>query len=391
MNHENERRIVGLMSGTSLDGVDAALILVSGTGQSLKVQSEGFISIPYPESLKHRLLANCSPETSSVKEISQLNVRLAHIYAETVHALLAAHTVSLDQIDAIGSHGQTIFHVPQQEECAGIAISSTLQIGDPSTLACLLGKTVVGDFRLADMAAGGQGAPLASYFDYMYFTDAVESRALLNIGGIGNMTVLPAGGAPEEAIAFDTGPGNILIDALASQFWNEPYDSGGRYALQGKVHQPLLRWMLSDPYFSQPPPKTTGREVYSVEYVNTLLEKAKETRAESEYDIIATATAFTAEAISLGYQQLIKPRVEVERIIVSGGGIHNACLLNMLRASLPSLRIDSIDQHGIDSDAKEAIFFAVLAHETLNGVPSNLPSATGASRPVVLGKICMPA
>ena len=391
MSPDTNRRVIGLMSGTSLDGVDAALIHVSGTGRSLQVQTEGFISVPYPNALKDRLLENCSPGTSSVKEISQLNVRLAHIYADTVHSLVEQCSVSLDQVDAIGSHGQTIFHVPVEEDCAGLAVRSTLQIGDPSTLACLLQRTVVGDFRMADMAVGGQGAPLASYFDYMYFTDETEARALLNIGGIGNMTVLPPNAKPEDAIAFDTGPGNMIMDAVAHHFWDQPYDTNGQFALQGTVNRLLLGWMLSDPYYAMPPPKTTGRELYSVDYVNTFLHKAQQLGIKSRYDIIATATAFTAETIYLGYEQLIKPLLELDRIIVSGGGIHNACLLNMLRASLPSIQIERINAHGIDSDAKEAIFFAVLAHETLNGIPSNLPSATGASRPTILGKICIPA
>ena len=258
MSPDTARTVIGLMSGTSLDGVDAALIRVSGTGRSLHVRTEGFISTPYSNSLRERLLANCSPDTSSVKEISQLNVRLAHLYADTVHSLLQQCGVSIGQVDAIGSHGQTIFHVPIAEDCAGLAIRSTLQIGDPSTLASLLRRTVVGDFRMADMAVGGQGAPLASYFDYMYFTHETEARALLNIGGIGNMTVLPPNAKPGEAIAFDTGPGNMIMDALAQRFWDQPYDAGGHYASQGTVSRPLLDWMLDDPYYALPPPKTTG-------------------------------------------------------------------------------------------------------------------------------------
>lgn len=243
---------------------------------------------------------------------------------------------------------------------------------------------------MADMAAGGQGAPLASYFDYVYFSDETETRALLNIGGIGNMTVLPRSASVKDVMAFDTGPGNMVIDALAQRFWEVPYDAAGRFAAEGTVRLPLLTWLLNDTYYSLPPPKSTGRELYTIEYVDALLAQAERLGITSHHDIIATATALTVETIALGYERFVNPAYLLDRIIVSGGGIHNVHLLNRLQERLPEIQVDSINAHGIDSDAKEAIFFAVLAHETLNGIPSNLPAATGASRPVVLGKICIP-
>ena len=389
-NPKPTRTIVGLMSGTSLDGVDAVLTRISGTGFSLEIEQIGFTSVAYPTPLKDLLLKNSSPGTSDVRDISQLNVRLAHLYAQVIHQLLEQSGTDVSEVDAIGSHGQTIYHVPVESDCGGLPVRSTLQIGDPSTLAQLLHTTVVGDFRLADMAVGGQGAPLASYFDYVYFSDPEESRALLNIGGIGNMTVLPARTVNSDVFAFDTGPGNMIMDALASRFWGIPYDSQGIYASKGTVHDTLLSWLMDDPYYTLPPPKTTGREVYTTTYVDQLVQKAKELGAGRNEDILATATQFTVETIGLNYDLYIKPQMTLHRIIASGGGIHNACLMDALKKRIPSVQIDTMHEHGVDPDAKEAIFFAVFAHETLNGIPSNLPAATGASRPAILGKICLP-
>ncbi len=391
MNHSSESRVVaGLMSGTSLDGIDAVLTRLTGSGVSLTVECLGFRSTPIPSDLKELVLANSSPATSDVKSITQLNVRLAYAYAEAVrHLLEEAGPFSIDDVDAIGCHGQTVYHVPDPEPCAGLPIRSTFQLGDPSTLAQLLHTTVVGDFRLADMAAGGQGAPLAPYLDYVLFRSDQESRALLNIGGIANVTVLPAGSDVRRVIAFDTGPGNMIIDALAQRFWGIPYDAGGAHAASGTVRVPLLEWLLDADYYRSPPPKSTGREFYNDAYVEALLEKAADLHIHADIDIMATATAFTAETIAMAYESFIVPKGGVDRIIVSGGGIHNDSLVRTLRNRLPALPFDSIAAYGINADAKEAICFAVLAHETLNEVPANLVGATGAERPVILGKICL--
>ena len=386
-----QRTVVGLMSGTSLDGVDAALVHLSGSGSSMDVMPAGFISVPYPEALKVLLLRNSFPESSSVYDLCQLNVRLAHVYAEVVHALATECNISLEMIDAIGCSGQTVFHVPENEECAGVPTRSTLQLGDPSTLSQRLKKTVVGDFRLADMAQGGQGAPLVSYFDYVYFSHEEEARALLNIGGIANMTILPSGATPANVTAFDTGPGNMIIDRLAQRFWNTPYDPNGHYASTGTPNSALLNWLLDIPYYRLPPPKSTGRELYNDTYIDTLVEKARETGIHSNEDLMATVTMLTAESIAMGYEAFIEKDCQLDKIIASGGGIHNKTLLSMLRSRLPQILVHTVDQYGIDSDAKEAICFAVLAHETLNGVTSSIATATGANKPAILGKICLHA
>ena len=227
MQKKNSRLVVGIMSGTSLDGIDTALARIEGSGADVDVALLAFRSASYTPALRQLLLENSQPETSSVLAISQLNVRLAHAYADAVHQLLAKTDVSLADVDAIGCHGQTVFHVPDAADCAGMPTRSTLQLGDPSTLANLLDTIVVGDFRMADMAAGGQGAPLVPYFDYVYFTHPSERRVLVNIGGIGNLSVLPPGNATGSVLAFDTGPGNMVIDAIVQHYWDKPYDEGG--------------------------------------------------------------------------------------------------------------------------------------------------------------------
>ena len=383
-----KRRIVGLMSGTSLDGVDTAIVDVSGSGREIAFTLRHFQSRPYAAALHALLLENSAPETSSVMDISQLNVRLAHEYAAAVQDALAAAGLTASGIDAIGSHGQTVFHVPEPAGCAGEPVRSTLQLGDPSTLANLLGIPVVGDFRLADMAAGGQGAPLVPYFDYACFTSHTEHRLMLNIGGIANVTALPKDASPADVFAFDTGPGNMVIDALVRRFWDAAFDAGGRRAATGSVHPALLDHLLTDPYFDRPPPKSTGRELFSAAYVERLLATAAAHGVRRPEDVLATTAALTVEAIGRAVERFVAPVLPPDRVLVSGGGVHNAWLMRRLAERLRPAAVQSIAALGLDPDAKEAVCFAVLAHETLNGVPANIPRATGARQSVILGKIC---
>lgn len=384
------RTAIGLMSGTSLDGIDAAAVRLEGSGFQLGTELLAFLTIPYPDALRRLLLENSAAATSSVREISQLNVRLAHAYADAVRVLARRAGLPLDAIDAIGCHGQTVYHVPDAEDCAGRPTRSTLQLGDPSTLACLLGIPVVGDFRLADMALGGQGAPLVPYFDYVYFSKPGENRALLNIGGIANLTALPGTGRIDEVTAFDTGPGNMLIDILALRFFDRDYDEDGRFATRGRVHEVLLAELMEDDYLHKTPPKSTGREYFDGAYADRIVEWAHHYGINLPEDILATTTAFTAASIASAYRKFIAPRLVVDQFLVSGGGVHNAFLMEDLGRRLAPIPVVSTREIGLDPDAKEAICFAVLAHETLNGVPSNVPGATGASRPAILGKICLP-
>ncbi len=387
---ERKSRVVaGLMSGTSLDGVDCAIALIRGSGRSLTLDPLTFISQPYPDDLRDLLLRNSAGATSSVRDISQLNFRLAHAYHAALVEAAEQAGMPISSIDAIGSHGQTIHHVPDAEECAGISIRSTLQIGDPSVLANLCGVVVVGDFRVADMAVGGQGAPLVSYFDRVVFTDASEDRVLLNIGGIANITVLPRD--PDVAlVAFDTGPGNMVMDAIMKRLIGRPFDKDGATAARGVVCEPLLDDLLTDDFFAQPPPRTTGRERYGVEFVEQLLERATSHGCEAPEDLMATVTELTARSISDAIDRFVRPNFRPSTVIASGGGARNLHLTRRLTDLLAPTRFQITDDYGIDGDAKEALCFAVLAQETLNGCPSNVPSATGADRATILGKICLP-
>lgn len=392
LSEKTVRLVGGLMSGTSLDGIDAVVARVAGSGRGMRIEQLAFASVPYPEALRKLLLRQSDRATSSVFDLSQLNVRLAHAYVDALRRAVRAAGIELSDLDLVGSHGQTVHHVPEPSLCAGLAVTSTLQIGDPSVLANLLGVPVVGDFRMADMALGGQGAPLVPYFDYVYFTDDHETRGLLNLGGIGNVTVLPAGAAsPEVVYAFDTGPGNMVIDALARRFFDVPCDDRGHLARQGRFDEAVLAELLGDPYFTQPPPKSTGRERFGAAFVDRLVTACAEAIPDARpHDFLATATMLTALSVYQAYARFIRDRNALDVLVVSGGGKHNDFLMDRLANVFAPIPVRTVDDYGLDADAKEALCFAVLAHETLNGVPTNLPSVTGAARPALLGKICMP-
>lgn len=380
------------MSGTSLDGVDAVIARLDGSGRGLSMEVLSFVSIPYPAELRSFLLENSDPQTSSVLEISQLNVRLAHEYARAVQSAARKAGIDPGALDLVGSHGQTIYHVPDPTDCAGREIISTLQIGDPSALANVLDVPVVGDFRIADMALGGQGAPLVPYFDFVYFRDDRETRGLLNIGGIANVTVIPAGAGPDEVYAFDTGPGNMVMDSLARLLFDEPYDASGRHAAAGSFDEAVMAELLEDPYFTQEPPKSTGREYFGIDYAERLVMRCREIMGNpAPEDVIATGAMLTVLSIYQAYARFIRDRTELDALIVSGGGRHNDFLMERLRNTFAPIPVRTVDEFGLDSDAKEALCFAVLAHEAINGVPTNMPSVTGASRRTILGKICVPA
>jgi anhydro-N-acetylmuramic acid kinase len=351
------------MSGTSLDGIDVAVVDISG--KRFRVVSHR--TFPYPPDIRNRILAVSNTETHTVG-ISRLNFLLPRLYAKAVKR----SGVPLESIHLIGCHGQTIFHERR----------STLQIGDGSVLAELTGVPVVSDFRPRDMAAGGRGAPLVPFVDYRLYRHPKLGRIALNIGGIANITAIPPAAGPEQVTAFDTGPGNMVIDQLVAIFTKgkQTFDKDGRLAASARVDEILLNSLLNAPYFRQKPPKTAGREEYGREFIQTLRRTKRPLP-----DLIATATAFTAATIAIGIQRFV--RHPVHELIASGGGVRNRTLMAYLQAFLPRLRLRTSNEFGIDSDAKEAIAFAVMAYETWNRRPSNLPSATGARKPVILGKL----
>ena len=381
-----ERVVAGLMSGTSLDGVDAAIVRLAGSGRALQVETLAFVSVPYDDALRDVLGRVVEVATSNVRLVSQLDVRLAHVFADAVEAALAEAGLTLEGLDLVGSHGQTVQHVPGDEAIAGTPTRSTLQLGCPATLAVRLGVPIVSDFRAADLALGGQGAPLVPYLDDALFASADETRGLLNLGGIANLSVLPKRGGPEATYAFDTGPANMLTDALAQRLFGIPFDENGAFAALGKANEALVERLLAEDYFRREPPKSTGRELFGAAYVERLIAEGPA----DPYDLLATAAALTAHSVHDAYTRFVVPHDRLERLIVSGGGVHNTTLMRMLADRFAPVPVETTAAYGLDPDAKEAVLFAVLAHEWANGVPTNVPLVTGASRPVLLGSLTLP-
>ncbi len=389
LHNKEKRNVIGIMSGTSLNGVDVALLEIEGSGVNTKINMLGFLEYKFPEGLDRTILKNSVRETSNVEEISQLNFLLPKIYAEAIGSLCEELNFPVEDLDLIGSHGQTIHHLPEKTEWFGHELSSTLQIGDPSVLAKLTGTITVGNFRTGDVALGGQGAPLVPYFDYIIFHSNELNRALLNIGGISNITVLKKNGTKDDVIAFDTGPGNMMIDTLTKRFFNKNFDEDGEIAESGKMNEKLFDALIKkDAFIEKRPPKSTGREYYGDEFLMDLLGEYENVPPE---DWLHTITKFTAYGVYRNYELFIKPNTGIDELIISGGGAKNKFLYKCIHEYFED-DVDTkiIDQIGVSADAKEAICFAVLANETINGVPTNIPKVTGASRPTVLGKICLP-
>jgi anhydro-N-acetylmuramic acid kinase len=370
------RLIIGLMSGTSHDGVDAVLARVAGSGPATRLTLLGHTSRPYPPQLRKSISRAFE---GSAAEICALNFRLGEVFAQAALRCALAAGVDMHRVDAVASHGQTICHIPP----SGGRRGSTLQIGEPAVIAQRTGVPVVSDFRAADMAAGGEGAPLVPFADYVLFRKRAFC-AVQNIGGMANVTVV----APdlEGVYAFDTGPGNSLMDEAALMFFKKPFDRGGALAKKGAPDRGLLKKLLAHPYFRKPPPKSTGRELFGKAMLERIVRRHK-LKAE---DLMATLAHFTAASIRDAYRRFVLPRHELREAVFSGGGTKNGFLMGLLREYLHPLPVRDIEEFGIPSVAKEALSFTVLANETLGGRPSNLPGATGAERPVRLGKITYP-
>ncbi len=381
------RRVIGLMSGTSVDGIDAALLDIKGNGTATEIRQLDFITLPFTAGFKEMVLRNSQSGTSDVAEITRLNFLLAQFYAEAVSALCKDAGVEQGSVDLIGSHGQTIQHLPEKTEMFNRQIMATLQIGDPSVIAKLTGIVTIGDFRVGDVALNGQGAPLVPYFDYILFRSDKMSRALLNIGGIGNITFLPKGCSEEDVLAFDTGPGNMVIDQMMKIFYDRDFDENGATAKSGEVKTKLLDFLLADEFLGRTPPKSTGRERYGATFVTNVINNFGHYRKE---DVISTVTEFTAAAVDYNVRRFLPAATPFKELYVSGGGAHNKFILESLRRYFPRSIVEDAEKLGISSDAKESVCFAVLANETISGNPADLPQVTGASRATVLGKICLP-
>jgi anhydro-N-acetylmuramic acid kinase len=373
------------MSGTSADGIDAAVAEISSSRGGLRARVVAHVHQPFVPELRRRILEVCLHGT--VAGICELNFELGECFARAALAVIRKAGLQPEDIFAIGSHGQTIHHLPQAKT------PSTLQIGEAAVIAERTGITTVADFRVRDMAAGGQGAPLVPYADWALFTDANRPRIVQNLGGIGNLTFLPAAADLDQVIAFDTGPGNMVIDALVSRATQgqRAFDRDGRWATRGKVSEKLLAELMAHPFVARRPPKTTGREEFGESFVNRLVAAGKRLRLQ-DADLIATATAYTAATIADAYRRFVFPKLRAEelrrlQIILGGGGAKNPALRQMLAERVGTGELLTHEDFGIANAAKEALAFAILAHETLLGRPGNVPNATGARRPVVLGKI----
>jgi anhydro-N-acetylmuramic acid kinase len=382
--------IIGLMSGTSADGIDAALTEIVGEGGQVRVALRHFLCLPHTPALRDAVLRLCDPLAGAVPDLCALHFALGERFAQAAQAVAHAAGIPLTQVDAIASHGQTVWHQPSPYPVADTAATGTLQIGCPAVIAARTGCTVISDFRSADMALGGHGAPLVPYADWLLFASSMENRAVQNIGGIANVTFLPKDASLESVIAFDTGPGNMLIDGLARALSKgaRQYDENEAQAAQGFAQERLSRWLWSacSGYLDAPPPKTTGRERFGEPFLAQLLSQVR-AQGISDADALATVTAFTAETIAHAYRLWLTPQGGVQTVIVGGGGARNATLMRLLRERLAPARLTTHAEFGIPDDAKEAIAFALLGYETLRGQPANVPRATGASRPAILGSI----
>ena len=379
--------VAGIMSGTSADGIDVAVMRISPGKLRPKLKLLAHEGFAFPARLRQAVLAAMNATSISTAELARLNWRLGIAYAEAVQATLKKHKVKLD---LIGCHGQTIYHQSKPETYAGKKFACTWQIGEAAVIAEALGIPVASNFRPADMAAGGHGAPLVPLLDYVLFADTKRGRVLQNIGGIANLTAIPSGAKADGAIAFDTGPGNMVIDALVQELFGKAFDRNGVIAAHGKVLRQVLDRELRNPYYRLKPPRTAGREQFGQAYAADFLKKCRAARGNPE-DAIATATALTAETIAQSYAQFARPRMKAGAVdyIVSGGGARNTTLMAMLAARLEPLgcHLAASEQFGLPAEAKEAAAFALLAWQTWHRLPGNVPAATGAKRAVVLGQV----
>jgi len=381
--NKDERLVIGLMSGTSKDGVDAALVKLKGYGVDTKLELVKFTCIPYSKEIKERL--NTLQRDCTVQKISDLNFLIGEAFADAASVAATDAGFNIGEVDLIGSHGQTVFHNPPSRRDG---VPSTLQIGETSVIAERTGVTTIGDFRTRDMASGGEGAPLVPYFDFIFFSEKGKVKIAQNIGGIANATLVTEN--QEDVTAFDTGPGNMLMDKVINiaTEGRESFDRSGRLASKGVIYNDLLYELMRDPYFSMPPPKSTGEELFGNETAQKLLFKVKKGELTLP-DLMKTLLSFTVETIALSYEKFIFPNWAVSEIVFSGGGCKNPVLMQKLMDRLKRRECTTTDDYGIPAEAKEAVAFAVLANELISGNKTNIPRATGASSQVPLGKIVL--
>jgi anhydro-N-acetylmuramic acid kinase len=379
--------VAGIMSGTSADGIDVAVVRITAGRLHPKLELVAHEGFAFPSALRRAVLAAMNADSTSTAELARLNWRLGIAYAEAVQATMTKHSVKLD---LIGCHGQTLYHQARPASYAGRSFACTWQAGEMQVIAAALGVPVVSNFRPADMLAGGQGAPLVPLLDYVLFAHPTRGRVLQNIGGIANLTAIPAGAGADAVIAFDTGPGNMVMDALALELFGKRFDRNGTIAASGKILEPVIRTELRNAYFQLKPPRTTGREEFGREYAAKFLTASRQYSKKPE-DALATATALTAETITQSYRKFVQRKMRGAGVdyIVSGGGARNHTLMAMLAQRLEPMgcELAASEDFGLPAEAKEAAAFALLAWHTWHRLPGNVPAATGAKRPAILGQV----
>lgn len=384
---KKKRLVVGLMSGTSADGIDTVLVEILNSGAARTVRQIAFQTFPYPRGFKAFLLRNSQSDTARIEDLTRLDLLLAEFFADAALKIIGLASRTPGEIDFIGSHGQTVHHLPKAKRLFGKSIRSTLQLGDSSVIAKRTGIVTVANFRPGDIAAGGSGAPLVPIFDYFMFRSRTIARGVLNIGGIANITILPKQCALSSVTAFDTGPGNMIIDGVMMEYFSRGFDKDGTVARSGKIITGLLRDLMAHPHLRLPPPKSTGREAFGKGFWFGIIKPYSRQRKE---DLITTVTEFTALSIFASYLKFIGRKTPIRELLVSGGGVHNGYLMEALQRYFSNTTVRSSLHLGISPDAKEAICFALLANETMSGRPGNVPGATGATYQTILGTIALP-
>lgn len=373
--NKNTLTVIGMMSGTSLDGIDACLVEIDENFGFKILNSH---SLVYPEQVREKLLMTAN-NNASTKDVCYLDFVVGKLFAQCANELVSKSGLKSSQIDLISSHGQTVYHMPVEETIGGISSSSTLQIGNISVISELTGIKTVGDFRSKDMAAGGQGAPLVPFADELIFKKDIP-RAIQNIGGISNVTILSN---ECETFAFDTGVGNMLIDFYMQRFFDKPFDKDGEIALSGNIDEVWLEELLKESYYKKLPPKSTGRELFNSEYALRILDNAPADKR----DLISTITALTTRTIANAYKSFVFPKTKITELVVGGGGAYNKAILRFLEKEMPFIRIRTHKDFGIEDKLKEALAFAMLGVCTIRGIPNNIPSCTGATKRVIMGTI----
>lgn len=378
--NEDKNIYIGIMSGTSVDGIDVAAVEINGDVKHPNCKLLAFKNTPYGNDDRARIFELFDTENATVDKLGEMNFLLGRLYGEAANSLIDEFGIDRGRIAAIGSHGQTVYHAPDGN------VPCTVQIGEGSVISRLTGCICVSDFRVADVAAGGNGAPLVPFTEYALFAKDDLGLILQNIGGISNSTILPAACSADEVFAFDNGPGNMLIDAVTKALFGKEMDFGGKLASQGKVNYQLLDTLMDEPYYKKSPPKTTGRELFGADYAKKIIKLAGNM---DSYDLLATVTMLTARVIANSYRDFVKNKAAVSELIVGGGGSYNKTLMAFLSDEMEKhgVKVYTQEEKGENSDAKEAVAFALLAYYTLKGLPNNLQSATGAKYPAVMGKI----